>query len=117
MLKIVLLLHKRADLSQEAFQHHWRETHQPLITRLPGYLRSTVNYVLPNPDGSAPACDGIGETWFASAAAFQSAMASPEGQAVFADTPNFLDVAKMQLLVVHEEEISAPMPLAAGLAG
>ena len=61
---------------------------------MPGYRRSVINYVLPNPDGSAPAYDGIGETWFASAEAFQSAMASPEGQAVFADTPNFLDVTQ-----------------------
>ena len=42
-------------------------------------------------------------------------MASPEGQAVFADTPNFLDVAKMQLIVVPEEEVPAPM-LAAAMA-
>ena len=109
MLKVVLLLHKREDLSTEMFQRHWREIHQPLIARLPGYRRSVINYVLPNPDGSAPPCDGVGETWFASAEDFQSAMASPEGQAVFADTPNFLDVARMQLLVVQEEDVRAPV--------
>jgi uncharacterized protein (TIGR02118 family) len=107
MLKVMLLLHKREDLSQEAFQRHWRETHQPLIARLPGYRRSVVNYALPTPDGSAPAYDGIGETWFASAEAYGAAMASPEGQAVFADAANFLDVTKMQILAVREEEIPA----------
>jgi uncharacterized protein (TIGR02118 family) len=113
MLKVMLLLHKREDLSQEAFQRHWRETHQPLIARLPGYRRSVVNYALPAPDGSAPAYDGIGETWFASAEAFQAALASPEGQAVFADAANFLDVTKMQILAVRAEEILALMSAAA----
>jgi uncharacterized protein (TIGR02118 family) len=107
MLKVMLLLHKRDDLSQEAFQRHWRETHQPLIARLPGYRRSIVNYALPAPEGSAPAYDGIGETWFASAEVYQAAMASPEGQAVFADAANFLDLTKMQIIAVQEEEIPA----------
>jgi uncharacterized protein (TIGR02118 family) len=113
MLKVTLLLHRREDLSQEAFQRHWREIHQPLIAWLPGYQRSVVNFVLPAPDGSAPAYDGIGETWFASAEAFQAALASPQGQAIFADTANFLDLTKLQVLAVQEEEIPAPAGAAA----
>jgi hypothetical protein len=39
-----------------------------------------------------------------------AAFASPDGQAVLADAPNFLDMSRLQLLVVEEEEI----PLAPG---
>jgi hypothetical protein len=39
-----------------------------------------------------------------------AAFASPEGQAIIADAPNFLDMSRLQLLVVEEEEI----PLSSG---
>jgi hypothetical protein len=34
----------------------------------------------------------------------RAGLASPEGQAVQADAPDFLDVTKLQILVVSEEE-------------
>lgn len=39
-----------------------------------------VNYVLPVPDGTAPAYDAVAEDWFDSPEAMQAAFASPEGQ-------------------------------------
>jgi hypothetical protein len=38
-----------------------------------------------------------------------AALASPEGQAVAADVPNFLDPSRSALLVVDEEE-EVPLP-------
>ena len=35
-------------------------------------------------------------------------MESPEGQAVVADAPNFLDMTRFQLLVVEEEVVALP---------
>ncbi len=106
MIKVVLLLARRGDLSPADFRRHWRETHAPLLMQLPGLRRLVFNYAQPGQDGVAPEYDGISEDWFESVEAMQAAFASPAGQAVFADAPNFLDMTKLQLLVVEEDEIA-----------
>lgn len=108
MIKIILLLHRRADLSIEEFRAYWHGPHQALLVRLPGLRRLLLNDVLPGPDGSPGPCDGISEDWFESPEAMQAAFASPEGQAVAADTPNFLDPSRLQTVFVDEHE--APLP-------
>ncbi|MFN8516898.1 MAG: EthD family reductase [Chloroflexia bacterium] len=89
MIKLVLLVSKRADLSAEEFRRYWREQHAPLLMQLPGLRRLVFNYALPGMDGTAPEYDGVSEDWFESAEAMQAAFGSPAGQAVFADAPNF----------------------------
>src|SRR5919197_3433552 len=105
MVKIILLLHRRPDLSFDEFRRYWHETHRPLLERLPGLRRLVLNDVLPGPDGAAPVCDGIAEDWFDTPEAMQAAFASPEAQAVTADVPNFLDLSRFQMLMVVEHEV------------
>ena len=105
MLKVMVFLRKRDDLSAEAFERHLRETHAPLVTRMPGLRRLVLNHVLPDPSGAPPAWDVVAEDWFDGPDALQVALASPEGQAVNADAPNFLDLTQLQFLVVQEEEV------------
>jgi hypothetical protein len=38
----------------------------------------------------------------------QLAFASPQGQAVAEDAPNFVDVSRIQTLVVEEDEVEVP---------
>jgi uncharacterized protein (TIGR02118 family) len=110
MVKVILLLPRRADMSPEAFKQHLRETHLPLVTKLPGLRRSVLNWVLPDPNQPPPAYDAVSEDWFEDAAAMGAALASPEGQMVAADVPNFLDPSRFALLVVEEEEEDVPLP-------
>ena len=105
MINVMLLLHRRPDLSVEEFRRYWHTEHQALLMRLPGLRRSVLNDVLPEPDGVQPPCDGIAEDWFDSPQAMQAAFASVEGQAVAAETPNFLDPTRLQILVVTETDI------------
>lgn len=115
MMKVILLVPRRADMSPEAFKQHIRETHLPLVTKLPGLRRLVVNWVLPDPNEPPPAYDAVAEEWFDDAAAMGAALASPEGQAVGADTPNFLDPSRFAFLVVEEEE-EEDVPLPTGSA-
>ena len=110
MVKVMLLLYRRPDMSPDEFRHYWHARHRPLLERLPGLRRLVLNDVLPGPGGAPAACDGIAEDWFDSPEAMQAAFASPEGQAVGADAAAFLDLARLQLLVVSEEEV--PLPVA-----
>ena len=105
MLKLVLLLNRRPDLSVDEFRRYWHETHRPLLEQLPGLRRLVLNDVLPGPDGTPPVCDGISEDWFDSLEAMQAAFASPHAQAVTADVVNFLDLSRFQMLMVTEQEV------------
>ena len=89
-----------------------REQHLPLVTTLPGLRRLVINHVLPDPNGPPPPYNGVAEDWFDDLAAMGAAFESPEGQAVLADAPNFLDMSRLQVLAVEEEDI----PLATGTA-
>ena len=106
MVKLMVFIRKRDDLSEEAFERHLRDTHTPLVARLPGLRRLVLNRVLPDPTSTPPAWDLVAEDWFDGPEAMQAALASPEGQAVQADAPNFLDMSKLQILVVQEEEVT-----------
>src|SRR6266568_9080754 len=64
MIKIMLLLHRRPDLSVEEFRRHWHTEHQALLVSLPGLRRLVLNDVLPGLDGAPGPCDGIAEDWW-----------------------------------------------------
>jgi uncharacterized protein (TIGR02118 family) len=105
MVKVIILLPRRADRGREEFRGYLDEKHLPLVRRLPGLQRLVVNYVVPGPDGAAPSYDAVAEDWFESAEAMQAALASPEGQAVYADAQNFTDMDRLAMLVVRESTI------------
>jgi uncharacterized protein (TIGR02118 family) len=88
-----------------------------MVARLPGLRRLVVNWVLPDPNGPPPAYDAVAEDWFDDAAAMGAAFASPQGQAVVADGPNYLDLSRFALLVVEEGNVPLPTGSAASSAG
>jgi uncharacterized protein (TIGR02118 family) len=109
MIKVIVVLQRRPGMSREEFRAYWRTRHAPLLRQLPGLVRLVFNHPQPGPDGE-PAYDGFSEDWFDSPEAMAAAFASPAGQAVMEDSANFLDLSRMQVVVVEEQEI----PLAGG---
>ena len=106
VVKVIILLSRREGTSPEEFARHAREQHLPLVAALPGLRRLVFNTVLPDPNGPPPAYDAVAEDWFDDPTAIGAAFASPEGQAVLADAQTFLDMARLQILVVAEEDIA-----------
>ncbi len=105
MAKVLILLHKRADLSDGEFRRYWRDTHAPLGARVPGVRGYVQNHVLPGDPQTQPPCDGIAELRFDSPEAFQAALGSPEGQAALEDLGNFCDAGRTQVVIVDEVTI------------
>jgi uncharacterized protein (TIGR02118 family) len=105
MLKVMIFLSRWPGLSPEAFDQHLRETHLALVAQMPGLRRLVFNRVQPDPSDAPTACDAIAEDWFDSPEAMQAALASPQGQAVNADAATFLDLNKLQFLMVQEDEV------------
>ena len=92
-------------MSSAEFRHHLEHKHLPLVARLPGLQRVVINHVLPAPDGRPQPYDAVAEDWFESVDVAQAALGSPEGQAIAADMPAFLDQAHIALLPVEEAEV------------
>lgn len=98
MTKVLVLLHKRDDLSWDDFQTYWREHHRPIAVRLPGLKKYEENVAAQV--GALPYA--VAELYFDSPAAFQAALAAPEGQAALADLANFVALDKTGMTVVSE---------------
>ena len=119
MIKLVYAIHRRPDLSPEAFRRRWLE-HGPLVARFKGALRARryiqshtldtpVNGLLAASRGASEACDGITEVWWDSLADLQEALATPEGQeggrALLEDERHFIDLARSRLFLTEEHPI------------
>ena len=72
----------------DAFDAHYRDTHVPLATQLPGLIQFTIGHGKPM-DPSQPAPYLVAELDFESEEAMGAAFASDEGKAAGADVANF----------------------------
>ncbi|MEJ0051998.1 MAG: EthD family reductase [Methylovirgula sp.] len=86
MSKLIVLYKKPADPAH--FDKHFREVHVPLVKKMPG-LRATSFGPASTLDGGEGAFFWIFIGTFDSLKAIHEALASPEGQKVVADIPNY----------------------------
>lgn len=100
------LVKKKADMSFEAFKAYQLGTHVPLALSLPGLIDYSLIFFPPN-GGTRQAVDAIAQVSFGSAAAYETAMASPEGQRALADLPNMLDMSAVTVLTAASGDIYA----------
>ena len=105
MTKVMFVLHKRSGMSWQEFQRYWKETHAPIVAKLPGLRGYIQNQVLPDLSQADPPFSGISEHYYDNVESMQAALASPEGVAADADALNFLDNDKTGMIVVEEVTI------------
>ena len=123
MIKFVMCIHRRADLTREQFQEYWLEKHGPFFQKNAATvgskryvqshtLETPLNDILRAARGTQVEFDGVAEVWFESEEALIAAMSSPEGQALVAalheDELNFVDHARSSAFIVREEELPQP---------
>ena len=93
MLKVIWIARFREGMSRDAARAHWRDTHGVLGADVPGldrYVQTHVAGPLP-PATEAPLFDGYSSGWYADDAAYVRSMASPEWEAIGADSDNLFD--------------------------
>jgi len=120
MIKFVMCLTRRSDMTREQFQDYWKHKHGPFfmenaaIMRAKKYVQSLtlntpLNEGLRTSRGMLPEYDGVAEVWFESEADLMEAMSSPEGQklsaALLEDEGNFIDHSKSSAFIVEEHEL------------
>lgn len=98
--KRIGLLHKKKSLTHEQFVAHWLNVHAELCKKLPKMRRYSINFIdrakSPNLN-----YDGFSELWFDSEEDLKAAIASPEGQTLMADLPNFTEKIEPALVTEH----------------
>ncbi|MCP5236008.1 MAG: EthD domain-containing protein [Zoogloeaceae bacterium] len=119
MIKFVMCLARRKDLSREAFLDYWQNRHGPFFMKnaeVIGARRYVQSHTVTTPlndglrasRGMLAEFDGVAEVWFDSEAALVAGMSSPEGQklgaALHEDEANFIDHAASCAFIVTEHE-------------
>ena len=101
MLKFMVVIYKRPDLTQKQFRQHLKDVHGPLA-KPAGPEEIRTNYVCADPTRKAPGWDAVIELYFDDWASLEAAWASPEGAASDADLPAFVDLTRTTWSAVDE---------------
>ena len=107
MLKFMVVLYRRPEMTQAEFRQHLERIHGPLAKALPGLKKYSQNYACADPKRKSPGWDAIVELWFETRQAMEAAWASPQGAASDADLPLFADLTRTTWSVV--EEVMVPL--------
>jgi uncharacterized protein (TIGR02118 family) len=108
-IKFFAMIARKAGLSRAAFDHHWRETHAPLIVEsreIAGRLRKYSQCAaIDDFDGNIPSAsyDGLAEYWFDGTDDLWAALTSPAyRETVRPDEAAFQDEAHTNAAVARE---------------
>lgn len=101
MLKFMVVLYKRPDLTQEEFRRHLQQIHGPLAKALPGVRKYIQNFVCADPKRT-PGWEAIIELYFDDWLSMEAAWASSESAASDADLPAFADLTRTTWSAVDE---------------
>ncbi len=116
MIKLVFCLRRLPHLSREAFQHHWRHVHAPLVAEraeVLGLRRYVQSHTLDDalvqplavPRGSPAPFDGVAELWWDSLEARTGARREDARRAsaeLLADERRFIDLAASPIFFADE---------------
>ena len=109
---------RKAGMTQEAFEKHWREVHAELARHYPNVVRYSLlpvrEHHTPADLAAVPAwgenVHGIVDFVFTSKEDIETIWNSPEGIRGLADDPNFLE----SVVLLHVEEVSVTDHLGIG---
>jgi uncharacterized protein (TIGR02118 family) len=111
MVKLLCFLKRKAGMSLEDFNRHWRETHGALIAGLPKLARHIVRYEqhrrLPgHAHLGTPGYDGVAVQWFDSIDGFMAFVSEADyAEHVFPDEERFLDRSGLVWMITEEPTV------------
>jgi uncharacterized protein (TIGR02118 family) len=102
MIHIHYFITRKAGLSDDQFYRYWRETHAPIVKKIPqlkGYIQShRIPYDINN-----STYGGEAEVWLGDLDALKALQKSPEYlNGAFRDEPNFIDIERSDFLAARD---------------
>lgn len=119
MIKLIMCLHRRSDITRAQFQDYWLNKHGPFFQKNAATMRSKryvqchtidspLNDAMRTSRNMQPEFDGVAEVWFESEEDLMEAMASAEMQylsaALLEDEATFIDHARSSAFLVRDHE-------------
>ena len=105
MIKLIILLKKKAGFTDEEFIRYWKEKHGPMALKLlPGVRRYVQNHLVKLP-GVEYEADGVAELWFDNLEAYQNFLKwreSDEARELTEDEERYLDKSKVVRFIAEE---------------
>lgn len=110
MIKMIITIKRREDMSHEEFVRYQREIHRPLLQSIPEahqYIRRfVVSYPILAPDYSGPSYDSVVEAWFDSMEDMNALYFSENFVGKVApDHVNFMDLSSYGRIVAEEDVV------------
>jgi uncharacterized protein (TIGR02118 family) len=102
MIKFMVVLYRRPDLTPEQFREYFRKVHGPLAESIPGLRKYIQNFAMPDPRRPHPGWDAVIELYFDDRESMEGAWHTPEGRAATDDLANCTDLARTTWSVVEE---------------
>lgn len=103
MIKFMVVLYRRSDLTADRFRTALRGDHGALAEALPGLRKYVQNHVVPDPRRSHPGWDAVVELFWDDRASMEAAWASPDGQRATAHLAEFADLDRTSWSIVEED--------------
>ena len=118
MIKLMMCLCRRSDISRVEFQDYWQNQHGPFFQKNAATMRSKkyvqshtidspINDGMRQSRGMLPEYDVVAEVWFDSEEDLMEAMGSAEmqelGAALLEDESKFVDHSKSCAFIVREQ--------------
>lgn len=103
MLKFVVVLYRRPDLTPEQFRNCLRKEHGLMAERLPGLRRYVQNHVVPDVTRTHPGWDAVIELFWDNWEAMEAAWKTPEGEQATDHLAEFANLSRSTWSVVSEE--------------
>jgi uncharacterized protein (TIGR02118 family) len=106
MLKFIVVIYRRPDLTREQFRRHLQEIHGPFAKNLPGLRKYVQNIVCDDSKRKSPGWDAVVELYFDDWSSMEAAWASPQGAVSDADLPAFADLTRTTWSAVDEVDVT-----------
>lgn len=103
MIKFVVVLYRRPDLTVAQFRDNLRGEHGPLAERLPGLRRYVQNHVVADSTRAHPGWDAVVELWWDDRETMEAAWRSPDGERATAHLADFADLSRTTWSIVEED--------------
>jgi uncharacterized protein (TIGR02118 family) len=103
MVKFMVLLYRRPDLSMERFRAILSGEHGGLAEQLPGLRRYVQNHMAPDPTRMHPGWDAVVELYWDDRASMEAAWASEAGKEATDHLAEFVDLARSTWSIVEED--------------
>ena len=90
MFQVTFVVNEKPGMDRAQALAYWRDTHGPIVRKVPGVRRYVQQHALGAPEGEPPFL-GVASLYFDDQDAFATAAASPEFAAAIEDVVNFGD--------------------------